>query len=221
MLGTHELLSANLWALALDDAAIAHDLAVLFVFSGASLTGKLAASWVPGTTIDDPEEVEEFGYLVEDANSVVRDLHRVAIWPEGQPEEVTAGLLRHELEHSRQFAKHGAVARDVFIDAIDALRQQAGDVEHAGVLYQHIPMERDANAAASRFARNIFGDDAVDALGDDERALLARRTDSADPDTVVARMADFVNSGGPDLARRFAMDALAGSDWRQYRLPLA
>jgi hypothetical protein len=184
------------------------------------MTSRLAASWVPGTTIDDPDEVEEFGTLFDEANSAgVRDLHRVAIWLESQPQEVTAALLRHELEHSRQFAEHGAVARDVFTDAVGVLSEQAGDLEHAGVLYQHIPMERDANAAASHFVRTIFGDDAVDVHEERERPLLARSKDSADPSTVVARMKDFVQTGGPELARRFAKDALAGADWRRYRLP--
>lgn len=220
VIGNPELLPSQVWSLALNDAAIGADRTILFVFPGRSVTGNEASSWVPGTTIDAQDEVEDFGDLIHAANSgEVRGLHRVAIWPDERPREVSAALLRHELEHSRQYDRHGTTARDLFFDAINVLVKHAGEVDGAGVLYQHIPMERDADAAASGLVRRAFSDATADIHADDYWPLLARNGHSPDPVTIRSRMQQFVEADGPELAERFALGIRAGANPKQFRRP--
>lgn len=220
VVGSATLLPSGVWALALADAAMRADRTILFVLAGRSLSGSDAKSWVPGTNVDADDEVAELGVQIDLANdSEVRGLHRVAIWPDERPREVTAALLRHELEHAHQFDSHGSAARDLFSDAIDALVAQAGGIDGAGVLYQHIPMERDANAAASAFVRATYGDVAVDAHQDADWPLLARDVHTPDAKSVLSRMKKFVANDGPILAKRFAQEVTAGADPRLFRRP--
>lgn len=218
--GKPGLLPSELWRLALIDAAIRADEAYLFVFPARSATRNEATSWVPGTTIDEHDEVEDFGQSIDVANSTeVRGLHRVAIWPAGRPHEVNAALLRHELEHSRQFELHGSTVRDLFLAALDMLVEYTRDIHGAGVLYQHIPMERDADAAASGFVRTVFGDAAVDVHEEGHWPLLARNADSPDPVSIRFRMQQFVETDGPALAKRFAAGVSAGAAPKEFRRP--
>lgn len=220
IVGHAELLPSEVWRLAVDDSEIPPDRTLLFVLPGESGNGNEATSWVPDTTIDAPEELEDLGELIQVANArEVQGLHRVAIWPATQPLEVRAALLRHELEHSRQFDRHGTRVRDLFVDSVGVLARFAGGMDGAGVLYQHIPMERDADAAASRFVRNLYGDAAVDSHELGHWSLLARDGHSPNPETIGVRMERFIEVDGPELAKRFALGIRQGLDWTQFRRP--
>lgn len=212
IVGHPKLLPEELWRLALSDAAIAADRTVLFVLPGQSPKGDEASSWVPGTAIDAPEEVAGFGKLIHVANAPdVLGLHRIAIWPSTGPQEVSAALLRHELEHSRQFDRHGTAVRDLFLEALELLADIAQGVDGAGVLYQHIPMERDADAAASRFVRTLYGDEAVDAKEKGHWSLLARDGHAPDTETIRSRMEGFVEAMGPNWRNGSPWESAAAS----------
>jgi hypothetical protein len=219
-IGAPEPPPKELWTWALDDAAVLADRAVLFVFQGRSATGNQASSWVPGTKINGHDELQDFGKHIHLANSPeIRVLHRVAIWPEERPHEVCAALLRHELEHSRQYEMHGRIVRDLFWKALDMLRKHAAGVYGAGVLYQHIPMELDADAAASGFTRTVYGHAAVDVHEEGHWPLLARTAHTPDPYSIHSRMQQFVECDGPELASQFAAAIGAGADPKQFRRP--
>jgi hypothetical protein len=100
---------------------------------------------------------------LEDANRADhRDLHRIAI--RDTPDKPTAVvLLRHELEHARQY-RYAPPLYAFFQIAQDALSLAFEDVEPAALagsatLYNVLPHETDANRAAAACARKLFGDD--------------------------------------------------------------
>ncbi len=193
---------------------------MLFVFQGRSGTGNQASSWVPGTRIDGHDELQNFGEHIHLANSPeIRALHRVAIWPDERPHEVCAALLRHELEHSRQYEVHGRIVRDLFWKALDMLTKHTGGVDGSGVLYQLIPMELDADAAASGFTRRVYGHAAVDVHEEGHWPLLARTAHTPDPYSIHSRMQQFVEFDGTELASQFTAAIRAGADPKQFRRP--
>lgn len=218
--GEPGLLPRKLWRLALIDAAIRADRAYLFVFPARSRTGNEATSWVPGTTIDDQQEVEDFGEGIDVANSTeVRRLHRVAIWPAGRPHEVNAALLRHELEHSRQFELHGSTVRDLFFAALDNARRAHRWCSRRGRPLPTHPNGKGRRCRSIALVRTVFGDAAVDVHEEGHWPLLARNADSPDPVSIRFRMQQFVESDGPALAKRFAAGVSAGTDPKEFRRP--
>ena len=140
----------ELWRAALNDAGIDPGDALMFVFPGAgSKNGDTAKTWVRGVLIDDPNDCESLGIHLEEANSDwARAVCRVAIWTDRSHEGV-AGLMRHELEHSRQFDVHGEALQRLHARAVDVLIEHAGGSPGSNSLYNAIPMEADANAAAA------------------------------------------------------------------------
>lgn len=205
--GVHPLqavLPSNLepvWLGALGDAGISPDQALLFTFSGtASPDGECATYMRRGESIevvglDDELDAE----LNNDANGCV-DAYRVLLWTE-RSLEGSAALIRHELEHARQLdARH----------EIQALHQLALDVVRldpdSGQLYQRIPAEADANAAAGTWVRSYFGAGLIDRLvedGDPDAAALRPSEPPPSPDDLPERMVDFFVSIA-DQCRRWA-----------------
>lgn len=205
------------WIAALGDAKQSIDRVVLFVVGGACSTGDHARAFQIGEPISDDVESDVGPELFRMANDrTIRDLGRIVVWPDDHPRVVLAALLRHELEHSCQFQTHGNGMGDRFDDALRSIAP-AGVARGSGVLYQHIPMERDANAAASRFVRTRFGRDAVEPLVEREYPLLVA---AARPvlTTIPKRMNEFVESVGPALAARYVAHVDAGGEPLHFRI---
>lgn len=205
------------WIAALDDARQPIDRVALFVVGGACSTGDRAKALQIGEPIADDVEADVGRDLFMIANDrPIRDLGRIIVWPDGDPRVVLAALLRHELEHYCQLQAHGNGLGDRFDDALQSIGS-ASVVPGSGVLYQHIPMERDANAGASRFVRTRFGRHAVELLVESEYPLLVAAARPALA-TIPERMDEFVGSVGPQLAERFVAHVDAGGDPRDFRI---
>ena len=123
----------------------------------------------------------------------------------GYPEEIVAGLIRHEFEHARQFdAITGQPANALHDRAIQVLEPARG-LPNAGQLYGQIPMQRDANAASALFLRTRYRPDRIDQLM--ERypcmaGLMRRPSEPPTLDTIEERMTQFVLHDGPQLAEK-------------------
>jgi hypothetical protein len=105
-----------------------------------------------------------------------------------------AALLRHELEHARQFDAVGVGVFDLqdFIEN-GVLAEVAGGLNGcAGGLINAVPTEVDCNAAASVYITGRFANDAVEPLrSGPRRALACSLIPPAPHDTLVARMIAF------------------------------
>ena len=205
------------WIAALGDAKQPIDRVVLFVVEGASPTGDRAKAFQIGEPIASNVESDVGRELFRIANDrEIRDLGRIVVWLDDHPSVVLAGLLRHELEHCCQFHTHGNGLDDRFDDALQSI-DPARVAPNSNVLYQHIPMERDANAAASRFVRARFGHDVVEPLVEREYPLLvpAARPVLA---TIPERMDEFVEGVGAALAESFVAHVDAGGDPLDFRI---
>jgi hypothetical protein len=214
---------AEIWTAALVDAGVDASDAVLYPFAGKqSSTGYVARTWARGALVTEPGDVAAFGDNLAVANNKqARGLRRVAVWTDWPPEAL-AGLIRHELEHSLQFDadSHGMFEDDLqelYHQAMVALYKSAlalgmptsetNGVIGGGELYNQIPMEVDANAAASWFVRSRFGDKRIDLLvqNDNAHVALFRRSRMPEPvATIRARMEEFVSHGAARAARQFA-----------------
>ncbi len=84
-----------------------------------------------------------------------RDKVRVLAFTDAQP-EVLLGYLRHELEHARQLKINPADAAFSPIVML-AITKQFGDLDGTGSIYNLLPREVDANAAAAALIRAHFG----------------------------------------------------------------
>jgi hypothetical protein len=98
----------------------------------------------------------------------------IAIWRAEHPIQVCVALLRHELEHACQIEVHGEGLLDLYDLTMQVLNESTEP--KAGQFYHAVPMERDANEAASGYAREVFGDEVIDALvvGEPESAPMLR-----------------------------------------------
>ncbi len=179
------------WMRALDDAEIDPDTSLLVLVAGErSQEGKYATYLDAGRSVD--AGVSDDLDVVLNGETYVA-LQRVVLWVDNLPAAgVSAAILRHELEHARQ-----CLADPKALDVMNL----AGEVvayalEQSGVLYNRIPSEVSANAAGARFARNLFGDEAIDALLEDLpefRALLAESWSAVPPDDgIVDAILEFI-----------------------------
>jgi hypothetical protein len=199
----------ELWQAALDDAGIDAKDAMLFVRSGPQAPdGCRGKCWPRNDVIDDESDCRALGECVDRANSdAARAVRRVAVWIAGRTDEGIAAAIRHELEHSHQF-EWGRSLLNLHGEAEDLLRRHAGGLTGSSELYNKIPMEVDANRAASLFVRNRFDISRIDSLiaaGDPDVALF-REDDPPEPigDALRVRMKAFVDSDGAQLADEFA-----------------
>lgn len=134
--------------------------------------------------------------------------HRILLWADNRPIEMNAALLRHELQHALQYESAENLPK-LHELAEGVIRM---DDLNFGRLYNQMPMERDANHAASEFVRGRFDSKAIDALADnsDYQALLrssAASKLSSLPDAIVKYLADL-----PDLCREYAANGNGGDD---------
>lgn len=198
----------ELWHAALADACVDPADAVLFPLPGSqSSAGFGGKTWLRGTLIDDAADVEALGaYLIEANTHPARQLRRVAICIGGRSREGLAAALRHELEHTLQLELFGEILQRLHDEAYSVLIENAGGLPGSNVLYQRIPMEADANAAAAHFVRKFFGDSRIDELveaGDPDRAAMRAQERPLRLETLAVRMEHFIDASGPGIAIEF------------------
>jgi hypothetical protein len=179
----------------------------LYVFPGeVSRSGESSKTWLRGSLIDDPTDCDAMGDRLREANGAHRSLCRVAVWAERSIESLAA-LMRHELEHDRQLQRHGWSLQHLHDRAVEVLSEHAGGLPGSASLYQQIPMEADANAAAAMFVRRRYGAVRIDALVSAEHhdAAMYRPTEGPLPiPSLPSRMERFILVDGEELAIAFA-----------------
>jgi hypothetical protein len=122
-----------------------------------------------------------------------RPLHRITVPAAPSDRATFAALVRHELEHARQFeGGAGIVNLHDFIE-YDVLPLVAGGLNGcAGALLNSMPDEIDCNAAASVYVAGRFSAAEVQAIRDGPRRYLAcSLIPPAPPETLPARMVAF------------------------------
>jgi hypothetical protein len=113
-----------------------------------------AAFFEPGDSVSDLEARPLTRAQRRDSNDH-RDDPRILLFT-GPEDAVVAAKLRHELEHVRQWrcVPHGRKLFKVYRTVIDAFDAFVGvDNRGSAVLYNLVPFESDANAAAYEFSR--------------------------------------------------------------------
>jgi hypothetical protein len=149
------------------------------------------------------------------------DNYRIVVFTE-RTIEGTAALLRHELEHSLQRDVHGQPILELHGVAEGVIGERVRGLCGGGFLYQAIPDEMDANAAAATFVRGHFGAGRIDDLlsaGDGDGSAFRSLVDAAPPQTLPDRMIRFLASV-PDLCekwaehQRFDFPTLLNLHWR-------
>ena len=194
------------WLAALADAEIDPDAALLCCFPSSDCCGYNAHTWLRSIPIVPHDDLRDVTPALHDMNDdECIDAYRVALWTDRRIEGIAA-LLRHELEHGRQLDAHRQPLVDLYALSIDVLNERVAGLAGGGLLYQMIPMEFDANAAASVFVRARFGSERVN------RLLTAKDVDSAafrslvpppEVGTLPKRMVQFLATM-PDLCDRLA-----------------
>jgi hypothetical protein len=104
--------------------------------------------------------------------------------------------------HRQQLAELSGVAEHVIAEPV-------GDLPGGGFLYQVIPAEMDANAAAAVFVRGRYGDDRINELlkeGDKDGSAFRSLVGPAAIDTLPERTIRFLATM-PDLCDRYAESA--------------
>jgi hypothetical protein len=184
------------WELACEDAEIATPVeARLYYLPGEMDSFQGAFHLHPGSFAVYEGRFPFSRSQLEDANRVDhRDLHRIAI--RDTPDELTAvALLRHELEHARQFRHAPPVYAFVQV-AQDALSLAFEDIEPAtlvgsAMLYNVLPHETDANRAAAVCAQKLFGSDISVSRGRGPYGQLFRDAESPSLSTLAMRLVAF------------------------------
>jgi hypothetical protein len=122
-----------------------------------------------------------------------RELHRLTI-PAAPGDRATfAALVRHELEHARQYDALGAQICDMHDFVLDrVLREVAVGLHGCGGLINQIPTEGDCNAAASVYVASRFTEEEVQKIRDGQRwHLVCSLIPPSPPETLPARMVAF------------------------------
>jgi hypothetical protein len=119
-------------------------------------------------------------------------------------DRLIAPVLRHELEHARQWQRGGRNPTFELVGLIERILNRGGyaGLPASGQIYTLSPHERDANGAASRFIRRLIGDDEAD-LCAGERGLdpgLFRRRPEPEPLETMARRLICHAAAWPDTA---------------------
>lgn len=196
-----------IWLAALADADIDADDALLYLVEGEKGSNGYAARYLYRHRAVDPEdEADEIRLLIDEMNTrACIGAHRVVVFTDRRPEGLAA-LIRHELEHGRQYERFGQELMELYGLAEEVLAERVGGLPGGGFLYQVIPVELDANAAASQFSRSLFGPERIDALlraTDKDGAAFRSLVGPPDLDTLPERMVRFFATM-PDLCQRIA-----------------
>jgi hypothetical protein len=197
----------EVWLAALADAAIDPNDALLYVIDGEEGSKGYAARFLFRHREVRPEdEQDEVHPLLAEMNGDdCIDAYRVYVF-ESRSLEGAAALVRHELEHARQYDRFGQDLMDLYELAGDVIGERVVGLRGGAFLYQVIPVEFDANAAAAAFVRRRFGADRINALlddGDKDGAAFRSLVGPPDLNTLPERMLRFFATV-PDLCQRVA-----------------
>jgi hypothetical protein len=148
-------------------------------------------------------------------------------------DRLIAPVLRHELEHARQWQRGGGNPTFELVGLTERILNRAGyaGLPASGQIYTVSPHERDANGAASRFIRRLIGDDEADLFAGErglDPGLFRRRPEPEPPDTLARRLichaaawpdtAESAYQLDQDLPKMLDRALPGGSDlWRRMR----
>jgi hypothetical protein len=192
----------QLWLAALTDAGIDPEDAIVFALPGTAATVERvgAMTWPRPLRIDPGGSPELDALLVKMNDPGCIRAIRVAVWT-SRTNEAIAGLMRHELEHARQYDMHRKLH-----GLYEVSQHVVATVPRGGWLYQAIPVEFEANAAAARFVVGHFGERRIDELidaKDDDIALFRSPVDPSPVESLPERMVTFL-AAHPHLCERWA-----------------
>lgn len=189
----------ELWNEAIADSGL--DPAKLHRFDAvrAVIEGAGAQWWAPDFSVHEPPV--HLDLAEDDATAADRppllEKHRVATAPIENLEPPLAegefaAKLRHELEHARQWEICGPEPFRLMQLALEVHRRKTGGMIY-GTFRNQMPIEDDANAAASLFVRRIRADSVEDLRRHEAYGPLVRATlGPANPETLVVRMVGFL-----------------------------
>jgi hypothetical protein len=189
----------ELWNEAIADSGL--DVAKLHRFDAVRAVneGIGAQWWAPGVSVHEPPvqlELTEDDAAAADRQPLI-EKHRMATAPIDNleprlAEAAFAAKLRHELEHVRQWEICGQEPFMLMQLALEAHRRKTGGTIY-GTFRNQMPIEDDANAAASLFVRNLRADSIDDLRRHEAYGTLVRATiGPANPETLVVRMVGFL-----------------------------
>jgi hypothetical protein len=159
-------------------------------------TGNIGAAWFRPHADIEPDDRHFPGDDAEreEANSgESRKLHRIAVPAEPDDRVLFAALVRHELEHARQWDAQPVVfdLQD-FIEG-DVLTEIAGGLDGCGGgLINTVPSEMDCNAAASIYIAGRFSSAEIQPIRNGPNRFLAcSLIGPLPPETLPIRMVAF------------------------------
>jgi hypothetical protein len=198
---------------ALADADLASERVRFFHLIEIGKAGMGAAWFRPYTSIepDDPGFPGDDAQREEANNDANRALHRITVPAKPDGRVLFAALLRHELEHARQWdAQVGVFELQDFLEC-EVLPEIAEGLDGCrGWLINTMPSEMDCNAAASVYIAGRFSDAEIHPIRNGpNRYLACSRLAPPPPETLPARMSAFA------YIHREAVDRIAAR--RGYR----
>lgn len=220
----HELTQEieGVWLAALAHAEVEPNTALLYTLAGANGDEFGAKYLYRGMRIHAEAEPAAIHPLLNDMNSeACIDAYRVVVFTDRTIEGIAA-LIRHELEHAKQREAHGQRLMGLYSLACDVIAERVGGLTGGAFLYQVIPVEMDANAAAAAFVRGAFTQRRIDQLlaaGDSDGSAFRSLVGAPDIDTLPERMVRFFATI-PDLCELygdragFSFAALLDVHWR-------
>lgn len=146
----------EIWRLAREDADFAPDEARVYLLPGTKRGDYWAMYFKPGDWLVFDENFPFSDNQLQDADGPRLMTHRVAVYA-GVQEPELAGLMRHELEHAAQQRRFGDASWRIYRYTIGALFRQYGSRPGSGTIYNSVPIERDANAAAAAHVVPTYG----------------------------------------------------------------
>ena len=180
---------------AIADAGFARDQVRFFQLSELG-EGNIGAAWFRPCTDIEPGDRHfpgDYAQRAEANNDENRNLHRIAVPAEPDDRVLFAALVRHELEHARQWD-----ARPIIFDLQgfiedDVLPEIVGGLDGcAGGLINTVPSEMDCNSAASVYIAGRFSPAEVQPIRDGPNRFLAcSLIGPPPPETLPRRMIAF------------------------------
>lgn len=146
----------EIWRLAREDAGFSPDEVSVYVLPGAKRGDYGAMYFKPGDRLVLDQDFPFSDNQLDDANRRALIKHRVAVYAGVQVPEL-AGLMRHELEHAVQQRRYGDGSWRIYVRTLGALSRQYGNRPGSGTIYNSVPVERDANAAAAAHVIPTYG----------------------------------------------------------------
>ncbi|HXS34637.1 MAG TPA: hypothetical protein VN758_12770 [Solirubrobacterales bacterium] len=160
----------------------------------------VAAQWFPPEIDPDPPHGFSLRQYKEATSETMWLRHRIVVhldydFPDGLErsavQALLGGLLRHELEHARQYALCPHIF-DLFNGLIKPTLFQAFGGSIPGAYLNCVPIELDANAAAASYLRD-FHTEHIEAIRTTDCANLTRASSGPQPlDTLLVRMVSFL-----------------------------